>query len=659
MQRHPTRQSRSVLSLVLALACFLSGGDPAFAQGSRLPNTWVEDDFGPPPEFDARDAVPRGSFGSNLRTFSRDDIRHPGGYGSRDPARMRTDDLWDLPDLPRSLRTRAFPDDFRLPAGRDEFDSFIPNSRTWSRDAGPTSVPRDWMREDFRVPRDNYRLPRTAPTEREQQPERIWDRPRAVPTAPALPAQPTFREKVAKRYQDPRVVRVMQQLTPQSGEALYIEISQLIDSRHVAPTSYQQRVRGALEHLTVALETPAFQQAAGLVAPRQNLELLKEQLAAYGRQMQAQNLSHAVNALREVGQMTRSYVQMNPAVVSLAFVYGALDTLDEYSMFVAPEKSGAANLGLKENMVGIGVEIESHPLGVKILKALAGGPAAEATLRRGDIITAVDGRSLAGLDLSQVADLIGGRAGTPIKLDLKRDNLVGDVTLVRRPFQVRSVSEARMETADVGYIKLDQFSESSTKELDAALWTLHQQGMQSLILDLRGNPGGLLTAAIEISDRFLPAGTIVSTRGRTAADNSEEKAQYAQTWKVPLVVLIDHDSASASEIFAAAIQENRRGWVVGTPSYGKGTVQTLFPLKSAAGALRLTTGKFYSPEGREMAGVGVQPDISVATSRTSNETNDRALQKALEIARDPRLIDMANQLARTGRTGLRVIKVAA
>jgi carboxyl-terminal processing protease len=261
--------------------------------------------------------------------------------------------------------------------------------------------------------------------------------------------------------------------------------------------------------------------------------------------------------------------------------------------------------------------------------------------------------------MSQAVDLITGPSGTPVNLSLQRDHLVADITLIRQPVQLRSVSEVRMldETSRVGYVKLDQFAESSAKELDTALWQLHQQGMESLVLDLRGNPGGFLTSAIEISNRFLPSGTIVSTRGRTPEDNSRETASFGQTWKTPLVVLIDRDSASASEIFAAAIQENGRGVIVGEKSYGKGTVQTLFPLRSVTGGVRLTTAKFYSPDGREMAGVGVTPDVRV---RTGSSDDDAAmLQAATEAAKDPRLQAMANQMVRPGRTGLRVIQVAA
>ena len=169
-----------------------------------------------------------------------------------------------------------------------------------------------------------------------------------------------------------------------------------------------------------------------------------------------------------------------------------------------------------------------------------------------------------------------------------------------------------------------------------------------MILDLRGNPGGLLTAAISISDRFLPSGTIVSTKGRTAADNTKETAQYAQTWKVPLVVLIDRNSASASEILAAAIQENGRGVIVGERSYGKGTVQTLFPLQSAPAGLRLTTAKFYSPDGREMSGAGVTPDVKVSATVGNDATDDAAIAKALRLTADPKLMEMSRRFLRTG-----------
>ena len=199
----------------------------------------------------------------------------------------------------------------------------------------------------------------------------------------------------------------------------------------------------------------------------------------------------------------------------------------------------------------------------------------------------------------------------------------------------------------IGYLKLEQFADSSASEMEAALMKLHQQGMKSLIIDLRGNPGGLLTTAISLSDKFLPSGTIVSTRGRNREDNTKEIAKYEQTWSVPLVVLVDRNSASASEIFAAAIQENKRGLIIGEKSYGKGTVQTLFQLQTCQAALRLTTAKFYSPQGHEMAGVGVTPDIKIAND-SADANDDPVLSEATKQAVDSRVKQMASQFRRTG-----------
>lgn len=507
-------------------------------------------------------------------------------------------------------------------------------------------------REEFPSYRNSIRTPARVPV------------PSATPwRTPPVPQRtvedPTLEQKITRRYQDPRVIRVLTELTSQTGEAFFKEISQMIDARHIEPTSYAQRMDAGFDHLRHAVANPAFQQAAGIRPSAGEVRGLQGQLATLQQELRVRNQADSINVIRQVGRMAQQSVGLNPGAVCFEFVYASLDTLDKFSMLLPPEKTGQVSVGLNENIVGIGVEVEADPKGLKIVKAFPGGPAAEATLRKGDLITAVNNRQLAGMELSNAVDMITGRAGSAVKLGLRRDNMVADLTLVRRQVEISSISEVRMldESSHIGYIKLDQFAESSSKELDTALWNLHNAGMESLVFDLRGNPGGYLTTAIEISDRFLPAGTIVSTRGRTSDDNMQETAKFAQTWKIPLVVLIDHQSASASEIFAAAIQENGRGLVVGETSYGKGTVQTLFPLNSVTAGLRLTTAKFYSPDGREMAGEGVRPDIKVETG--SNNDDAAMLQAALEAARDPRLQTMADRLKRpAGRTGLRTFQVS-
>ena len=463
------------------------------------------------------------------------------------------------------------------------------------------------------------------------------------------PHKPTIAEKIQHRYADPRELRLLERLTPQSAVSLYVEVARMIDARHIKPTTYAQRVDAAFEHLDLALNTTSFQQAVRLRADDQSLGRLKDALSQLRDRVSVKNLDDAVATLNRVQDLVEQHVSLLPGAVGLAFVHAELDTLDQFSSLIPPEKTGGPSVGLKDNVVGIGVEVEPHAEGLKVLKVLPGGPAADVQMRRGDVLTAVDRQPLKGLELNQAVDHILGQPGAPLQLNLIRAGRRGEVTLVRRRIAVHALASRMVDAkSHVGYIKLESFNDSCVRELDDALMSLHNAGMKSLILDLRGNPGGLLTAAIAISDRFLPEGTIVSTKGRNVSDNSREVAVYGQTWKVPLVVLIDRNSASASEILAAAIQENGRGVIVGERSYGKGTVQTLFPLQSAPAGLRLTTAKFYSPEGREMSGTGVTPDLKVDPTPGDDAENDAAIAAALKLATDPRLKEMATHFIRTG-----------
>jgi carboxyl-terminal processing protease len=245
--------------------------------------------------------------------------------------------------------------------------------------------------------------------------------------------------------------------------------------------------------------------------------------------------------------------------------------------------------------------------------------------------------------MANSVDLMKGSAGSSIMLQVSRNGgRPSEVTLVRRRVQLFTVNDARIlpNSNKVAYLNLSQFGPNSTKEIDQALEQMYNSGMQSLILDLRGNPGGLLNVCVDITNRFIPCGTIVSTKGRLSSDNMLETATFDRTWSTPIVVLIDGDSASASEILAAAIQDNARGVIVGEKSYGKGTVQTHFPLSSISGNLRLTTARFYSPGGKAMSGQGVTPDVRV-TDADGPANGDLVLEEALKIAQSQRLRDIA------------------
>jgi carboxyl-terminal processing protease len=213
--------------------------------------------------------------------------------------------------------------------------------------------------------------------------------------------------------------------------------------------------------------------------------------------------------------------------------------------------------------------------------------------------------------------------------------------------EVPSVEDARIidPQRGVAYLKLTSFQKTTSRDIDTALWKLHREGMRSLIIDVRGNPGGLLTASVDVADKFVTDGVLVSTRGRSAREDFDYKARRVGTWQVPLVVLIDRDTASASEIFAGAIRDHHRGEVVGERSYGKGSVQGIFPLEGHGAGIRLTTAKFYGPSGQAISKQGVTPSIAVQTTAKPDSTGQFVVDTP---ARDTVLIagiDAAKRLA--------------
>lgn len=448
--------------------------------------------------------------------------------------------------------------------------------------------------------------------------------------------------KIGSRATDSKMQSFLSRTSLQQLVAVYREASQMIDQRHVSPPSYEERSRGAVQDVITALGNEHFLRANGVSASSQNLQSVRSQLQQLAANQPARDMNSAIALMQTTADVVNRGTGIRREAVALEFLNGTLDSLDKYSAFM-PEASGSRSgamidlvqtAALDENLVGIGVELQGHAQGVEIVGVIENGPAAELGLQEGDIIVAIDQQNMAGKTLNEIADKISGRVGTPVTLEILRNGQKYRGTVTRRSFYVSSVTGTKMidPATGTGYIRLKQFSESSAKDLEKALFTLHNQGMKSLVFDLRGNPGGLLDVCVQISDMFLPRGTIVSTKGRNASDNTMEVATQPKTWSVPLVVLVDDNSASASEIFAAAIQENHRGVIVGRTSYGKGTVQTHFPMNSVPAILKLTTAKFYSPNGREMAGAGVTPDVPVAVVEGARNTNnDNDVQTARQI----------------------------
>jgi carboxyl-terminal processing protease len=266
---------------------------------------------------------------------------------------------------------------------------------------------------------------------------------------------------------------------------------------------------------------------------------------------------------------------------------------------------------------GLGIEVTQEDGLIKVVAPIDETPAAKAGIRAGDIITHLDGEAVQGLTLNQAVDKMRGQVNTKIQLRISRKGAEKplEVSIVRDVIRVKSV-RSRVEGEDIGYIRISSFNEQTTDGLKKAITDITAQippeKLKGFILDLRNNPGGLLDQAISVSDTFLERGEIVSTRGRDAEETQRFNARPGDLIKGrPLIVLINGGSASASEIVAGALQDQKRATVIGTRSFGKGSVQTIIPLGSGNGALRLTTARYFTPSGKSIQAKGITPDIEV------------------------------------------------
>ena len=299
-------------------------------------------------------------------------------------------------------------------------------------------------------------------------------------------------------------------------------------------------------------------------------------------------------------------------------INGMLNSLDPHSSYMDPKSFRDMQVQTRGEFGGLGIEVTMEDGLVKVVAPIDDTPAAKAGILAGDIITQLDDEAVQGLTLNQAVDKMRGAVNSKIKLKIVRkgqDKPI-EVTIVRDIIHVRSV-RYNNEGGDIGYIRITQFNEQTTEGLKKALSDLGTQipaeKLKGYVIDLRNNPGGLLDQAISVSDAFLEKGEIVSTRGRNAEETQRFNARAGDLIKgKPLIVLINGGSASASEIVAGALQDHKRATLVGTRSFGKGSVQTIIPLGSGNGALRLTTARYFTPSGRSIQAKGIVPDIEVS-----------------------------------------------
>ncbi len=294
-------------------------------------------------------------------------------------------------------------------------------------------------------------------------------------------------------------------------------------------------------------------------------------------------------------------------------INGLLQSLDPYSAYMSPEIFNEMQTETSGEFGGLGIEVSMESGVVKVISPIDDTPASRAGIKAGDYIVKINNTQVQGKSLSEAVDLMRGPVGSPIELTIRRRGEKKALTykIVREIIQIKSVKADLLEK-NIGYIRLTSFNENSGKQIEEEIKKLEKNNsVKSYILDLRNNPGGLLSQAIKITDFFLDNGEIVSTKSRKKTENRKYFAKQGDLTKgKTLIVLINYGSASASEIVAGALKDHKRAILLGENSYGKGSVQSIIPLKNN-GAIRLTVAKYYLPSGKSISEVGVSPDIEI------------------------------------------------
>lgn len=476
-----------------------------------------------------------------------------------------------------------------------------------------------------------------------------------------------------RRYADASFIDSLRTVDARGALELHAELLAKIESHYVVTPPWTKLARRGAHAMLVAATDGAFRDHHGVRPADAAVESLRrelnERLLAKG---EVRNAREALRVAADLSALGEARLGAPAAAWTMEFVAAAAGGLDTYSAFLTPGQLRDVYSQIEGNFVGLGVELKADNGALRIVRVIPGSPAARAGLAPGDRITAVDGQQTESLSTDEAAALLTGEEGSfayvtvspSARPEVAQDDLAylaakpaagapagltaRTVRVRREHVEVPSIEQPRIEDAAYGvaYMRVPVFQKSTARDVEAALWDLHRQGMRSLVIDLRGNPGGLLTSAVELADEFVAEGAIVSTRGRSDGEDFDYRAQRAGTWRVPLVVLIDGDSASASEIFAAAIRDNRRGVIVGDRSFGKGSVQGIFPMTRSGAGIRLTTAKFYSPLGNPISDIGVTPDVPVRTAAAAEgaprgtgyrgveeSASDAPLGRAVEVAR--------------------------
>jgi len=363
-----------------------------------------------------------------------------------------------------------------------------------------------------------------------------------------------------------------------------------------------------------------------------NIFLIKQVVASES------NLYKKIDLFGEVlDKINKEYVDdINQSESMDSAINGLLQSLDPYSAYMSPEVFNEMQTETSGEFGGLGIEVSMEAGVVKVISPIDDTPASKAGIKAGDYIVKINDNQVQGKSLSEAVDLMRGPVGSSIELTIRRRGEKKALIFVieREIIEIKSVKTDLLEQ-NIGYIRLTSFNENSAEQVEKEIENLEKnKNLKSYILDLRNNPGGLLTQAIKISDFFLNNGEIVSTKSRKESENRKWFAKKGDLTKgKTLLVLINYGSASASEIVAGALKDHKRAILLGENSYGKGSVQSIIPLKNN-GAIRLTVAKYYLPSGKSISEVGVSPDIEIGENsddfRIKTDT-DNQLNYAIKL----------------------------
>ncbi|MCL6553750.1 MAG: S41 family peptidase [Firmicutes bacterium] len=406
------------------------------------------------------------------------------------------------------------------------------------------------------------------------------------------------------------------------GLALFLEAYRLLRDEALARPTLEVLLQGADAGLRQALRAEGQNDvplAALTLTGSERADL--EQMVARIEQIQA---------LTRARPMTIVYAAISGMVAALRDPNSAFYAPDAFAQFIRRTRS--------DDFVGIGVVIEDRAGQVVVSDVLDNSPASEAGIRSGDVILSVDGTSTAGLSLEQVSQMIRGAEGTTVTLQLRRSDQAEPLTLAltRRRIQSRVVT-TRIMASGIGYLRLTQFTQGSDRLFAEALQGLLDQGARGIVLDMRGNPGGLLEAAVNITSHFLESGVVVTLESGRGPATTYAVRPRAPKYTGPLVVLVDRGSASASEVVAGALQDAGIK-LVGTRTYGKASVQAVYQFRDGSG-LRVTVSRYLTPAGRDIEGRGLIPDVEVSTSGAPiGSPDDDPLNRAVAMLQQAALV---------------------